>query len=79
MKGKSHDLNHDLTFSAHTINYVCHSIRSMFRVLGVYNFVQSANLQFILSHHDDNEVFFPDMDTIIKSHIAFQKETATEN
>ena len=32
------DLNHDLTFSAHTINCVCHSIRSMFRVLGMYNF-----------------------------------------
>jgi hypothetical protein len=38
VKGKTHDLNHDLTFSAHTINYVCHSIRSMFRVLGIYNF-----------------------------------------
>ena len=35
---KTHDLNHDLTFSAHIINCVCHSIRSMFRVLGVYNF-----------------------------------------
>ena len=29
---------HDLMFSAHTINCVCHSIRSMFRVLGMYNF-----------------------------------------
>ena len=38
MKGKTHDLNHDLTFSAHTINCVCHSIRSMFRVLCIYNF-----------------------------------------
>ena len=38
MKGKTHDLNHDLTFSIHTINCVCHSIRSMFRVLGIYNF-----------------------------------------
>ena len=38
MKGKPHDLNHDLTFSAHTINCVCHSIRSMFRVLGICNF-----------------------------------------
>ena len=27
------DLNHDLIFSAHTINCMCHSIRSMFRVL----------------------------------------------
>ena len=34
----THDLIHDLTFSAHTINCVCHSIRSMFRVLGIYNF-----------------------------------------
>ena len=38
MKGKTHDLNHDLTFSAQTINCVCHSIRSMFRVLDIYNF-----------------------------------------
>ena len=43
MKGKTHDLNHDLTFSAHTINCVCHSIRSMFRVLGIYNFGFSFN------------------------------------
>ena len=43
MKGKSHDLNHDLTFSAHTINCVCHSIRSMFRVLGIYNFAVFLN------------------------------------
>jgi hypothetical protein len=40
VKGKAHDLNHDLTFSAHTINCVCHSIRSMFRVLGIYNFAK---------------------------------------
>ena len=38
MKGKTHDLNNDFTFSAHTINCVCHSIRLMFRVLGIYNF-----------------------------------------
>ena len=38
MKGKTHDLNHDLKLSAHTINGVCHSIKSMFRVLGIYNF-----------------------------------------
>ena len=37
MKGKSHDLNHDLKFSTHTINSV-YSIGSMFRVLGIYNF-----------------------------------------
>ena len=29
---------HDWTFSTHTFNCVCHSIRSMFRVLGIYNF-----------------------------------------
>ena len=34
VKGKPHDL----TFSAHTIKCVCQSIRSMFRVLGIYNF-----------------------------------------
>ena len=38
VKGKTHDLNHDLTFSAHTINCVCHSIRSTVRVLVIYNF-----------------------------------------
>ena len=38
VKEITQDLNHDLTFSAHTINCVCHSIRSMFRVLGIYNF-----------------------------------------
>ena len=45
VKGKTHDLNHDLTFSAHTINCVCHSIRSMFRVLGTYNFVNDLKVQ----------------------------------
>ena len=35
-----HVLNHEL---AYTINCVCRSIRSMFRVLGVYNFVQGLN------------------------------------
>ena len=40
---KTHDLNHDLTFSAHTIKCVCHSIRSMFRVLGIYNFARGAD------------------------------------
>ena len=40
MKGKTHDLNYDLKFSAQTINFVCHSIRSMFRYLVyiLYNF-----------------------------------------
>ena len=38
---KNHDLNRDLTFSAHTIDCVCHSIKSLFRVLGVYNFAHT--------------------------------------
>ena len=46
MKGNTHELNHDLSFSAHTINCVCHSIRSMFRVLGMYNFASMFNLTF---------------------------------
>ena len=37
------DLNHDLTFSAHTINCVCHSIRSMSRALGICNFSKLHN------------------------------------
>ena len=45
MKGKTHDLNHNLKFSAHIINCVCHSIRSMFRVLGIYNFGPKTKLQ----------------------------------
>ena len=36
MERKTYDLNHDFKFSAHTINSVCRSIRSMFRVLGIY-------------------------------------------
>ena len=38
MKRKNHDLNYDSTFSTHTINCVCHSIMSMFKVLSIYNF-----------------------------------------
>ena len=30
--------------SAYTINCVCHSIRSMFRVLGIYNFEESMKV-----------------------------------
>ena len=30
-------------FTAHTISCVCHSIRSMSRVLGIYNFVVDIN------------------------------------
>ena len=40
-----HDLNHDLTFYAHTFKCVCHSIRSMFGVLGVYNFEARAEIK----------------------------------
>ena len=46
---KTLDLNHDLTFSAHTINCVCHSIRSMFRVLGIYNFGSKEKPIYVLS------------------------------
>ena len=35
-------------FTAHTFNCVCHSIRSMFRLLGVYNFDQSLKKLFYL-------------------------------
>ena len=45
--GYKHDLNHDLTFYAHTNKFVCHSIRSMFRVLGVYNFVPIFNQDYV--------------------------------
>ena len=31
-------------FTAHTFNCVCHSIRTMFRVLGMYNFESGTNL-----------------------------------
>jgi hypothetical protein len=44
VKWKTHDLNHDLTFSVCTINCVCHSIRSMFRVFGIYNFVVGSEV-----------------------------------
>ena len=37
---KSGRKNHDLTLSVHTTNCVCHSIRSTFRVLGIYNFAR---------------------------------------
>ena len=43
---ETHDLNHDLTFSAHTINCVRHSIRSMFKVLGIYNFGSAISFWF---------------------------------
>ena len=47
MKLITHDLIHDLTFSAHTFKCVCHIIRSMFRVLGIYNFAACYKKQFI--------------------------------
>ena len=36
--GHDISLKSDLTFSAHTINCVCHSIRPIFGVLCIYNF-----------------------------------------
>ena len=42
MKEITHDLTHDLTFYC-AINCVCHSIRSMFGVLGIYNFGYSVH------------------------------------
>ena len=30
-------------FTAHTFNCVCHCIRAMFRVLGMYNFAEKFN------------------------------------
>ena len=33
-------------FTAHTFNCVCHYIRAMFRVLGIYNFVLSLKFKF---------------------------------
>ena len=52
MKGKTHDLNHDLTFYAHTFNCVCHSIRSMFRVLGIYIFGKRYNPTLLCAFND---------------------------
>ena len=46
LKGKTHYLNHDLTLYAHTFNCVCQSIRSMFGVLGIYNFDSGLTLAF---------------------------------
>ena len=40
---KSERKNPWFNISAHTINCVCHSIRSMFRVLGIYNFGFQCN------------------------------------
>ena len=50
VKVKTHDLNHDLTCFAHTIKCVCHSMRSMFRVLGIYNFAIALNCLELLQH-----------------------------
>ena len=36
-------------FTAHTINCVCHIIRSMFRVLGLYNIGLNLNKQLTLT------------------------------
>ena len=43
MKEITHDLNHDLKF------YCTHNQRSMFRVLGIYNFgYDQVNVQFLI-------------------------------
>ena len=39
--------------TAHTINYVCHCIRTMFRVLGVYNFAPSIYFFSIVQGAED--------------------------
>ena len=52
-ESKTHDLNHDLYFTAHTFNCVCHRIKSIFRVLGVYNFANSANIYNIQNKSGD--------------------------
>ena len=75
MKGKTHDLNHDLTFYAHTFNCVCHSIRSMFRVLGIYNFASDMKIAKILVQNttgleNSNHVFN-------LSYFAFKKSYIT--
>ena len=44
---KNHDLNHDFT-----INSVCHSIRSMFIVIGIYNFDYLLKFELKLHHSD---------------------------
>ena len=56
VKGKTYDSNHDLRFFAHTINCVCHSIRSTFRVLGIYNFAFGLNT---LNTENVNFLFLP--------------------
>ena len=56
MRGKTHDLNRDLTFSAHTINCVRQSTGSIFRVPGIYNFEEGEKkkkieeVNFLYSH-----------------------------
>ena len=49
-----------MIFSAHTVNYVCHSIRSMFRVLDIYNFGwEGYNCRFVVSTPEILEVCQP--------------------
>ena len=87
---KSHDLNHDLTFSAHTINCVCQSIRSMFRVLWIYNFGEGVKkspklclrnlwmVPFILAISSDNKSHEISPTSII-SHIPFDIKNGIKN
>ena len=63
-EGKNHDLNHDLTFSAHTINCVCHTLRSMFRVLGIYNFVKRQKVYGDITQNASPE----ELETLLRYH-----------
>ena len=62
VKEIAHDLNHDLTFYC-IINCVCHSIRSMFRVLGIYNFARQATNIF----NDEKQKLHPFLTTKAES------------
>ena len=43
-------------FTAHTFDCVCHSIRTMFRVLGIYNFgFGLAKIKHALTITDEND------------------------
>ena len=41
-------------FTTHTINCACHSLRSMFRVLGMYNFAKRVK-QWIFERLEEND------------------------
>ena len=72
-------------FTAHTINFVCHSITTMFRVLGVYNFgdnikgtkafecLLSANTPFQFTYLQTGIAY--NYGQIIKALTAYNKQT----